>query len=162
MAKKEFMDEDPNYALWLLLIQTTKAIHIARQEELDRIGISVCDAGVLYYAAKLGKKATPAEISRCLSKLPHGVSRIISKLTENGLCKKVNDLNRKNMVRVALTERGEETQQKAKRREAIHNIVASLSKEESEQLTGLLQKLRNTALERIKLRKKLEYLGYEE
>jgi len=162
MAKNEFMNEDPSYVLWLLLIQTTKAIHIARQEELDRIGISVCDAGVLYYAAKLDKKATPAEISRCLSKLPHGVSRIISKLTEKGLCKKVNDLSRKNMVRVALTERGKETQQKARQREAIYNIVTALSKQETEQLTGLLQKLRNTALDRIKLRKKLEYLGYEE
>lgn len=162
MAKQGIMNEDSSYALWLLLIQTNKAIHIARKEELDGIGISISDAGVLYYAAKLGMKATPAKISRCLSKLPHGVSTIINKLTEKGLCQKVNDLSRKNMVRVVLTEKGEETQQKAKQREAIHNIVASLSEEESEQLTGLLQKLRNTALERIKLRKKLEYLGYEE
>ena len=162
MAKQEFMNEDPSYALWLLLIQTNKAIHIARKEELDRIGISVSDAGVLYYAAKLGMKATPAKISRCLSKLPHGVSTIISKLEQEGLVQKANDLSRKNMVRVVLTERGKETQQKAKQREAIHNIVASLSEEESEQLTGLLQKLRNAALERIRLRKKLEYLGYEE
>jgi DNA-binding MarR family transcriptional regulator len=162
MAKQEFTKEDPSYALWLLLIQTNKAIRIARQEELDRIGISVSDAGVLYYIAKLGKEATPAKISRCLSKLPHGVSRIISNLTEKGLCQKVNDLSRKNMVRVALTERGKETQQKARQREAIYNIVTSLSEKESEQLTRLLQKLRNAALERIKLRKKLEYLGYEE
>ena len=162
MAKQEFMKEDPSYALWLLLIQTTKAIHIARQEELDRIGISVSDAGVLYYVAKLGMKATPAEISRCLSKLPHGVSTIVSKLEQNGLVQKVNDLSRKNMVRVVLTEKGAKVQQKAKQREAIHEIAASLSEEESEQLTGLLQKLRNAALERIKLRKKLVYLGYEE
>jgi len=155
MTKKEFMNDDPSYLLWLLLIQTTKAIRIARQEELDKIGISVSDAGVLYYAAKLGMKATPAEISRCLSKLPHGVSTIISKLEREGLVQKVNDLSRKNMVRVVLTEKGKEIQ-------AIHEIAASLSEEESEQLTGLLQKLRNAALERIKLRKKLVYLGYEE
>ena len=162
MAKQEFMKEDPSYALWLLLIQTTKAIHIARQEELDRIGISVSDAGVLYYVAKLGMKATPAEISRCLSKLPHGVSTIINKLEQRGLVQKINDLSRKNMVRVVLTEKGKEIQEKAKKRETIHEIAASLSEEESEQLTGLLQKLRNAALERIKLRKKLVYLGYEE
>jgi DNA-binding MarR family transcriptional regulator len=162
MAKHEFMNEDPSYALWLLLIQTNKAIRIARQEELDRIGISVSDAGVLYYAAKLGKEATPAEISRCLSKLPHGVSTVISKLEQEGLVQKINDLSRKNMVRVALTERGKEIQQKAKKRETIHEIALSLSKEEFEQLMGLLQKLRNEALDRIRLRKKLEYLGYEE
>jgi len=162
MAKEKFTNEDPSYALWLLLIQTTKAIRMARQEELDKIGISVSDAGILYYAVKLGMEATPAKISRCLSKLPHGVSTIVSNLERAGLVQKINDLSRKNMVRVALTERGKETQQKAKQREAIHNIVASLSKEESEQLTGLLQKLRNAALESIKLRKKLEYLGYEE
>lgn len=162
MVKQEFMNEDPSYALWLLLLQTNKAIHMARKEELGRIGISVSDAGILYYTEKLGMKATPAEISRCLSKLPHGVSTIISKLEQKGLVQKVSDLNRKNMVRVVLTERGKKTQQKAKQREAIHNIVASLSEEESEHLMGLLQKLRNKALKRIKLRKKLEYLGYEE
>jgi len=116
MTKKEFMNDDPSYLLWLLLIQTTKAIRIARQEELDKIGISVSDAGVLYYAAKLGMKATPAEISRCLSKLPHGVSTIISKLEREGLVQKVNDLSRKNMVRVVLTEKGKEIQEKAKTR----------------------------------------------
>lgn len=67
-------------------------------------------------------KATPAKISRCLSKLPHGVSTIISKLEQEGLIQNVDDLSRKNMVRVVLTERGKETQQKAKQREAIHNI----------------------------------------
>ena len=162
MEKRECMHDDPNYEMWLLLIQTNKAIHMARKEELDRIGISISDAGILYYVAKLGMGATPAAISRCLSKLPHGVSASISKLEKKGLVQKARDLTRKNMVRIALTEKGERIHQKAKKRETIHDIMRSLPEEELEQLTGLLQKLRNTALERIRLRKKLEYLGYEE
>ena len=83
------MDDDISYALWLLLIQTNKAIHLARQEELANIGITVGEASVLYYANKLGRRATPTEISRHLSKMPHGISVLISRMEREGLVKRL-------------------------------------------------------------------------
>jgi len=162
MQEQVNLREDQMYALWLLLIQTNKAIHLARQEELGKIGITVSEAGILYYAQKLGRSATPAEISRRLSKLSHGVSALVSRMETDGLVIKVKDLDRKNMVRVGLTDKGREAHQKAAKREVIHQIMSSLSTEEFRQVTYLLEKVRNAALEKITLRRQLEYLGYEE
>ncbi len=162
MERRTFTEEDGSYALWLLLIQANKAIHLARQEELDRIGITVAEAGILYYAEKLGNRATPAEISRRLSKVSHGISVIIKRLENQGLVTKVRDLERKNQVRVELTEKGRQAHQKAIKRETIHQIMASLCDEDFNKITSCLEQLRNTAFERITFRKKLVYLGYEE
>lgn len=162
MKEQKFMNEDVSYALWLLLIQTNKAIHLARQEELVKIGINVGEASVLYYASKLGRRATPAEISRHLSKMSHGVSVLISRMERKGLVKKVKDLDKKNLIRVQLTDKGRQAHQQASKREAIKSIMSSLPEGDFVQLISFLEKLRNTAFDRIRLRKKLAYLGYEE
>ncbi len=162
VEEKIFEKEDENYALWLLLIQTNKAMHLARQQELKRIGITVAEAGVLYYAERLGKRATPAEISRRLSKVSHGISTLIKRMERQGLVKKLKDLDRKNLVRVELTEKGRQVHQHAVKREAIRYIMSSLSIDDFKKLTLFLENLRNVAFEKITLRKKLGYLGYEE
>ncbi|MFC1912403.1 MarR family winged helix-turn-helix transcriptional regulator [Chloroflexota bacterium] len=162
MEEKIFEKEDESYALWLLLIQTNKAIHLARQEELSRIGITVAEAGILYYAGRLGKKATPAEISRRLSKVSHGISALITRMETQGLVKKVKDLDKKNLVRVELTEKGRQIHQDAVKRETIRRIMSSLSVEDSKKLTSCLKKLRKVSFGNITLRKRLVYLGYEE
>ena len=162
MREQEFIDEDVSYALWLLLIQTNKAIHLARQEELANIGITVGEASVLYYANKLGRRATPTEISRHLSKMPHGISVLISRMEREGLVKKVKDLDKKNLIRVQLTDKGRQCHQQASKREVIKSIMSSLPEGDFLQLVSLLEKLRSATFNRIKLRNKLTYLGYEE
>jgi len=152
---------DKYYGLWLLLILVKDVIHRARQEELRQVGITANEAGVLFYAQALGNRATPAEISRCLFKRPHSISTLISKMEKEGLVKKVNDLGRKNLVRVELTAKGQQARNHASKRAVIHRIVSSLSEEEHQQLNSYLEKLRNRAFEELGLKKRITYLGYE-
>ena len=77
---QKIMYTDKYYGLWLLLILTKDVIHRARQEELRQYGVTASEAGVLFYAQALGNRATPAEISRCLFKRPHGVSTLVSRM----------------------------------------------------------------------------------
>lgn len=162
MREQEGIYKDKYYALWLLLILTNKTIHKARQDELAKINLTVSTAGILYYAVKLGDRATPTEISHCLFKRPHGISTLVSKMEKEGLVKKVKDLNRKNLVRVEVTEKGRKVYNQATKREVIHLIMSSLSEEESQQLSTYLGKLRTTARERLALKNKVTFLGYEE
>ncbi len=152
---------DKYYALWLLLILVRDAIHRARQEELRQVGITASEAGVLFYAQALGDRATPAEISRCLFKRPHGISMLVSRMEREGLVKKVSDLDRKNLVRVELTEKGQEAYNYASKRAVIHRIISSLSEEERQQLSSNLEKLRSRAFKELGLKDKITYLGYE-
>ena len=162
MQEKEDLYKDKFYALWLSLILTNKTIHRARQEELDKVKLTVSKASILYYAVKLGDRATPTEISRCLFKKPHGISTLVSEMEKEGLVNKVKDLSRKNLVRVEVTEKGREAYKQASKREAIHHIASALSEEECQQLSTYLKKLRVAALERLALKNKVSFLGYEE
>jgi DNA-binding MarR family transcriptional regulator len=147
-AMKNYSATDQDYNLWILLAQTRDAILKARQKELDQYGISTSQAAVLFVIQAIGDRATPAEISRWLFREPHSVSTLLSRMEKQGLVRKVKDLDRKNLVRVVITEKGREAYYQSTKRESIRGIMSSLSEEERQQLTSSLRKLRDEALKR--------------
>ncbi len=140
------LDED--FGLWLHLVRTKDVIHSARHEELWQGGItSNAEAGILFLVRDLGGRATPAEISRHLFKKSHGISMLISRMGKKGLVRKVKDLDRKNLVRVEMTEKGQKAFEYAAKLTSIHSIMSVLSKQERRQLDLVLRKLRSKAAE---------------
>jgi len=67
-------------------------------------------------------------------------------MEKEGLIRKVKDLDRKNLIRVVVTEKGQRAYEQSTKREVIHRIMSSLSEEERQQLSSCLQKLRSKAL----------------
>jgi len=145
MEKLSYEDEEFN--LWLLLRKARLLIYKAREKELSQYGITPEQAGVLYIVQATGEKVTPAEIARLTIREPHTVSGLISRMEKAGLVRKVKDLDRKNLVRVALTNKGRQAYKQSTKREPIHLIMSCLSKEESQQLKLYLEKLQDKALE---------------
>jgi len=146
---KNISSVDKDYNLWVLLHQTTDAALRARQKELDQFDISVIEAAVLVVIQAIGEKATPAEISRRIFREPHSVSALLNRMEKRGLLKKTQDLDRKNMVRVSITEKGRQAYDKSTRRKSIYKIMSSLSESERQQLTSCLEKLRNKAFKEL-------------
>jgi DNA-binding MarR family transcriptional regulator len=144
--------------LWLLLGLTKDAISKARRRELYRYNIRARRAGVLFVIQAIGDHATPVEIARRLFREPHSVSELLSRMVKEGLVRKVKDLDRKNAVRVVLTEKGRETYYQSTKRESIHKIMSSLSEEERQQLWALLEKLYYKALEELGMNRELSFL----
>jgi len=62
---------------------------------------------------------------------------------------RTKDLDRKNQVRITITEKGNEAFYMATKREAIHHIFSILNLEEREQLISSLAKLSDRALEEL-------------
>ena len=145
---------------WVMLHQTRDAIFKVREKELKKYGISTTKASVLFNIQAIGYKATPSEIARHLLRESHSVSTILSRMEKQGLVRKVNDLDRKNMVRVYLTEKGQQVYHKATKRESICKIMSCLSDEECRQLISLLKKLRNKALKELGIEDRANLLGY--
>jgi len=56
------------------------------------------------------------------------------------------DLHRKNLVRVSMTEKGEEAYKLAMKRKVLQKIISSLSAEQHKQLTSCLEVLRDSGL----------------
>jgi DNA-binding MarR family transcriptional regulator len=160
-SAKYFSYSDADHDLWMLLTHTRYAIYRAREKELQRYGVSPEQVGVLFIVQALGNRATPSEISRYILRQPHSVSALIERMAEKDLVKKVHDLDKKNLVRVSLTEKGKRIYDNSTKRGPIHKIMGILSSEERNQLKSILDKLHVSARKEIGLDHE-KILPYEE
>jgi len=152
----ELRERDERFGLWLQLVRTTDVIHRVRNDELVAGGLdSSAQAGILFLVRALGHKATPAEISRHLFRRSHGVSTIISRMENKGLVKKAKDLDRRNMVRVEMTEMGQKACDYAAKVLSIQRIMSALSEDERDELRILLNRLSDRAAEEAGIDKEL-------
>ena len=140
-SAKYYKYEDEDQDLWLLFTHTRYAIFRAREKELQRYGVSPEQVGLLFVVQALGNKATPAAISRHIIRQPHTVSALVDRMARRGLVKKVKDLDRKNLVRVVMTEKGKKTYELSIKRGPIHRILGSLEAKERKEFRAILEKL---------------------
>lgn len=139
--------ENSKYKLWVLLSRTTDAILKAREKELRQIGTAPMQAAILFIVHALRKNAIPAEISRWFIREPHSISTLISRMEKRGLLSKTNDLKRKNLVRVSLTKKGLQLASLSMKSEVLTGIFSSLSEDQQQQLTSILNTLMDKAVQ---------------
>ena len=151
-------DADRDFELWSLLHQARDAIARARENELRQADISMIKAAVLFFVKSMDGPATPAKISRYLFREPHTISGLLDRMENQGLVRRVHDLQRKNLVRIEVTEKGDEFYRKTReKRKIISRIMSTLSEEERDNLRVYLEKLRNRALKEIGVKTKLPF-----
>ncbi|MBI2831774.1 MAG: winged helix-turn-helix transcriptional regulator [Chloroflexi bacterium] len=140
---------EEDFKLWVLLEHTADAMARARQKELRQCGLTNSRSAVLYSVKHIGPKPTPAEVSRWLFREPHTISALLDRMEGEGLVKKVNDLERKNQIRISMTDKGQRAYQTSLKRESIQKIVSCLSEEQREQLRTCLRLLRQNAMKEL-------------
>jgi MarR family transcriptional regulator, organic hydroperoxide resistance regulator len=150
-STKFYTAEDEDQDLWLLLTHTRYAVFRAREKELQRYGISPEQIGLLFVVQALGNKATPAALSRHILRQPHTVSALVDRMAKRGLVKKVKDLDRKNLVRVVMTEKGQKTYELSTKRGPIHRIMNTLEKSEQDEFRSYLERILTKARKEIGL-----------
>jgi DNA-binding MarR family transcriptional regulator len=133
-----FSEEDKDYNLWISLSRARNLVFRTRELELQRYGITPEQAIILHLICNAKEKLTPAEVSRLIFRRPHTVSAILDRMEEKELIDKSTDPNRKNMIRIGVTEKGIEAYKLTTKRGPIHRIMGSLSKDESDQLIRAL------------------------
>ena len=148
-----YTDQDGD--LWTLLAQTRDAMFKAKQKELNEYKISATASSALSVIQSIGNRAIPAEISRRLFREPHSISGLLNRMEKAGLVRKTKDLDKKNLVRVELTDKGYEAYYQSMGGESIPKIVSSLSDKDCEQLRSSLQTLRDEALKVIGVEPKM-------
>jgi len=157
------MKNDPEVDLiylWTMLHQARDAISRLREKELHKLGISTAIAEVMFTIENIGSEATPTKISRHLLREFHSVSSILSRMEKKGFVKKVNDLKKRNTVRVYLTDKGRQVYNEAKKRESILDILSCLSEKDGQQLASSLKKIRDKAIRTLGIEDRTYLLGY--
>ena len=155
MKKNPLIDEDVR--LLTALHHTTIAIIRAREKELSQYGLTYMQVAVLFTIQAVGDKTTPAEISRRLFREPHSVSGLVSRMEKAGLVKKDKDLDRKNLIRVTMTDKGKEAYTQSTKKDSIRRIMSSLSKEERKLLKSYLKTLQKKALSELGMNRRLRF-----
>jgi len=96
------------YHLWMLMAQTVDAALKLRERELRQYNISRRESAVLYIIHATDNHVTPATISRYLARQSHSISELLDRMEKKGLVTRAKDLDKKNLVRIVLTEKGEQ------------------------------------------------------
>jgi DNA-binding MarR family transcriptional regulator len=134
-----------DFELYKWLQRTSNLSFKIRGKELIGHGIAAMHAAVLDTVLEIGKKATPAEIARRLVREPHTISNLLNRMEKQGLIRKVNDLDKKNLVRVVLTQKGRDTYAKISKRDSLVSLMSNISDDEYNQLVEKLQKILTNA-----------------
>lgn len=140
-----------HYRLWVLLRQVGHLMTELRREDLLAYEMSPAQAATLRSIANLGQAATPAEISRWLMRKPHTITHLLNRMEKCGQIRKVKDLERKNQIRIALTEKGKRDYDRIKKAEFPHPILGFLNDDEKKTLENCLNKIRTKLLEELKI-----------
>ena len=126
------------------------AISKLRQKELSQYGVTMQQSAVLTRIAVLDRKATASEISRWSIREPHSVAYVLDRLEKKNLIKRVKDLDRKNMIRIALTKEGQKVLDSVStNRGTIYKVMSSLTQEERKRLRSTLRILRDNAISEL-------------
>lgn len=141
----EFMD------LYFLFARARYLTFRAREKELQRYNLTPEQAQVLSTAKMLNNQGTPAEISRNLVRQPHTISALVNRMTRRGLVNKIKDLERKNMVRVALTQKGEKALEISIKGGPIRRILGVLDEEERKTFNEYLERIMAKARDELGL-----------
>lgn len=144
---------DEDLKLWVLLHQTRDAAYKVTEKELRRLDISPMEAAVLFVVNATGERATPAEISRWLFRESHSISGLLDRMEDKGLVRRNKDLDRRNLVRVSLTDKARDLAAEFDTPQLISRMLSTLSGEQRRQLAQCLQLLRDRALEELRIDK---------
>lgn len=140
------------YTLWDLFGRTRHLGYRLRQKELQPYGITPRQAAMLRVISSLGKKAIPAEISRWLGREGHTVSSNLNAMERRGLIKKTKDLEKKNLVRIALTNKGRQAWRHALKHKSMDTLFSVLTDKERRELRSILLKMQERAEKELGLK----------
>jgi len=143
------VNEDDAFNIMALIEQTGHATYLAREKELRQYDITSRTAATLLVVWAMDNNATPTDISRWLLREPHSVTGLLDRMERDGYVHRNQDRQRKNVVRVAMTEKGREAYFNSLRRESYHKIAATIDDRDREELRRILTKIWKAALSEV-------------
>ncbi|MEH7356607.1 MarR family transcriptional regulator [Neobacillus drentensis] len=129
---------------FLVLMQTSKAIHERIKEEMTKSSLSITEFSVLEVLYQKGKQ-TIQQIGNCILISSGSMTYVIDKLEQRGLlCRNACPDDRR-VIHVTLTDKGNTLMEEImpKYHELVDDMFDSLISDEAETLVDLLKKVSN-------------------
>jgi DNA-binding MarR family transcriptional regulator len=142
---------DKDYTLVTSLLQVADIFVKIRERELLPQNLSATSAAILFLIDAMGKDVTPAKISRMLLREPHSISGILMRMEKQGLIKRAKNMERKNLIRVTLTSKGETALKQAMKKEGVKHVLSKLTEEQRRQLKQSFGALKDAGMKELNL-----------
>jgi len=142
---------DKDYTLAAQLIQIADMLVKVRERELLRQKLSATAASILFLVNAMGDEVTPAMISRMMLREPHTIGGILSRMEKGGLINRTKNLERKNRIRITLTEKGEKALKKAMKLQGTAHLLCKLTDEQRTQLQTALTAIKGAGMKELRL-----------
>jgi len=142
---------DKDYTLVTQIMQIADIFVKVRERELLPQNLSATSAAILFLVDAMGKDVTPARISRMLLREPHSISGILMRMEKQGLIKRTKNMERKNLIRITLTTKGENALKQAMKKEGTKRGLSKLSAEQQRQLKTALTALKEAGMKELHL-----------
>jgi DNA-binding MarR family transcriptional regulator len=142
---------DKDYTLLTQLLQVADIFVKVRERELLPQNLSATSAAILFLVEAMGKDVTPAKISRMLLREPHSVSGILMRMEKGGLLKRTKNMERKNLIRITLTAKGETALKQAMKKEGVKHVLSKLTEDQRKQLKNSLAILKEAGMKELHL-----------
>ncbi len=142
---------DKDYTLLTQLLQVADIFVKIRERELLPQNLSATAAEILFLVDAMGEDVTPAKITRMMLREPHSTSGILMRMETHGLLKRTKNMERKNLIRITLTAKGEKVLSQAMKKEGTTNVLTKLTAEQRSQLTKSLSILKEAGKKELNL-----------
>jgi MarR family transcriptional regulator, organic hydroperoxide resistance regulator len=142
---------DKDYTLLTSLLQVSDILFKIRERELLPQNLSAPAAEILFLVDAMGENVTPAKITRMMLREPHSVSGLLVRMEINGFIKRVKNMERKNLIRITLTAKGEKALKQVMKLEGATDVIARLSAEQQKQLRTTLTALKEAGKKELHL-----------
>jgi DNA-binding MarR family transcriptional regulator len=145
----DLVSDDITAKTWVLLNQAADAAYRATSKRLRAVGVSFEQARVLFILGASSSSPTRTELSRILMRKPHTVTDLLNGMQRAGLIRRIKDEGNHKLVRVVLTKKGREMRKQVSLAPMPIELTSFLSSRELHQLSSMLEKVRNVALEQL-------------
>jgi len=142
---------DKDYTLLTTLLQVSDILFKIRERELLSQNLSAPAAEILFLVDAMGENVTPAKITRMTLREPHSVAGLLVRMEKHGFVRRTKDMERKNLIRITLTAKGERALKQVMKLEGTTDIIARLSTEQQKQLKATLTVLKEAGKKELHL-----------
>ena len=142
--KKQTLSES-NFELWLLFGKAHHSMELARQRELNQYHIPFRQTYVLRTVKDLGANATLAEVAKEVDRKVSVITKQAISMEKDGLIKRIKDTPKSNLIRLELTDKGQEITKVTGKSKSFDQIFSFLTVAEREQTKLMFQEMSGRA-----------------
>ena len=160
----KFIFNNPQMDVWMLIHQTYYSVLRCEEKLFTGTGLTTQQHAILMAIKNADGPATPTQIADWVDRNLNSITLIVDRMEKSGLVKRVRDVRDRRSLRIVMTEKGEQylKQNTTMSWQLIKDLLKVLSEEEMRQLAGLLEKVRQQAIEQCNGKKSLREVNISE